>query len=71
MEWVFVLKMYTPNMCNNVEGIGKVVCWQNVKFVWKFSCEDCKGNKHFYVANISISDTREHNGDFWEVKKIG
>ena len=61
----------TPDMRDNVGKFEKVVFWENVKLVWKFSCEDCYGNKHFYVASIIIQNTREYNKDFWEVKRIG
>ena len=42
-----------------------------IRLVWKFTCKDGKGNKHFYSANIFIPDTREHNNEFWEITKIG
>lgn len=65
------VEIYTPDMRDNVGQQGNVAFWENVKFVWKFSCEDCQGNKHFYVASIIIPNTCEYNKDFWEVKKIG
>lgn len=65
------VEIFTPDMRDNVGQLEKVVFWENVKLVWKFSCEDCYGNKHFYVANIIIPNTYEHNKDFWEVKRIG
>lgn len=58
-------------MRDNVGKQGNVAFWGNVKFVWKFACEDCQGNKHFYVASIIIPNPCEYNKDFWEVKKIG
>lgn len=45
--------------------------WSNVKFEWKFSCEDMSGEKHFYSATIDIPNTGEFIGDFWKVIKIG
>lgn len=65
------VEMYTPDMRENVGRAEKVTFWENVKLVWKFSCEDCRGNKYFYVANIIIPNTGEYNKDFWEVKRIG
>lgn len=65
------VEMYTPDMQENVGRAEKVTFWENVKLVWKFSCEDFYGNKHFYVASIIIPSTYEYNKDFWEVKRIG
>lgn len=65
------VEMFTPDMRDNVETFGKVEYWKNIRLVWKFTCEDCKGIKHFYSANIFIPDTREHHSDFWEVTRIG
>ena len=65
------VEIYTPDMRENVGGAEKVTFWENVKLVWKFSCEDCQGNKHYYVANIIIPNTCEYNKDFWKVKRIG
>ena len=65
------VEMFTPDMRDNVEKFGKVEYWSDIKLVWKFTCEDSKGNKHFYSANIVIPDTREYNSEFWEIKKIG
>lgn len=65
------VEIYTPDMRDNVGQQGNVSFGENVKFVWKFSCEDCQGNKHFYVASIIIPNTCEYNKDFWKVKKIG
>lgn len=65
------IEMFTPDMRDNVEKFQKVEYWRDVKLVWKFTCEDCKGNKHFYSANIFIPDTREFHNKFWEVIRIG
>lgn len=65
------VEIYTLDMRDNVGREEKVAFWENVKLVWKFSCEDCYGNKHFYVASIIIPNTYEYNKDFWEVKRIG
>lgn len=65
------VEIYTPDMCNNIEKMRKVEFWENVKLVWKFSCEDCKGNRHFYVASIIIPSTKEYKGDFWNITQIG
>ena len=65
------VEMFTPDMRDNVETFGKVEFWKNIRLVWKFTCEDCKGIKHFYSANIFIPDTREHHNEFWEVTRIG
>lgn len=65
------VEIYTPDMRNNIEKMGKVEFWENVKLVWKFSCEDCKGNRHFYAASIIIPSTKEYKGDFWNIARIG
>lgn len=65
------VEMFTPNMHDNVEKFGKVEYWSDIKLVWKFTCEDSKGNKHFFSANIVIPDTREYHCEFWDIKKIG
>lgn len=65
------VEMFTPDMRGISEKIGEVTYWENVKFIWKFSCEDCKGNKHFYAASILIPTTKDYVGDFWTVTKIG
>lgn len=65
------VEIFTPNMRDNVEIFGKVEYWKNIRLVWKFTCEDCKGIKHFYSSNIFIPDTREHHNEFWEVIRIG
>jgi hypothetical protein len=65
------VEIYTPDMCNNIEKMRKVEFWENVKLVWKFSCEDCKGNRHFYAASIIIPSTKEYKGDFWNITQIG
>lgn len=64
-------EMFTPDMRNIIEKMSKVEFWENVKFTWKFSCEDCKGNRHFYAARITILSTKDYQGDFWEVTRIG
>lgn len=65
------VEMFTPDMRDNVEKFGKVEYWKDIRLVWKFTCEDCKGNKHFYFANIYIPDTKEFHNEFWEITKIG
>lgn len=65
------VEMFTPDMRDNVETFGKVEFWKNIRLVWKFTCEDSKGIKHFYSANIFIPDTREYHNEFWEVTRIG
>lgn len=65
------VEMFTPDMRDNIGTTGEKTYWQNVKLVWKFSCEDCKGNKHFYVASIVIPNTKNFKGDYWDVKRIG
>ena len=65
------VEVFTPDMRDNLENMRKVTYWENVKFVWKFSCEDYNGNRHFYAASIEIPTTKEYIGDFWKVIKIG
>ena len=65
------VEMFTPDMRDNPEKMRETIYWENVKFIWKFSCEDCKGNKHFYAASILIPTTKDYVGDFWTVTKIG
>lgn len=65
------VEMFTPDMRDIIEKMGKVTFWENVKLIWKFSCEDCKGNRHFYAASITIPTTKDYIGDFWDVTKIG
>ncbi|MCQ4638565.1 hypothetical protein NE619_17695 [Anaerovorax odorimutans] len=61
----------TPDMCDNVENRGQRNSWKNVKLVWKFSCDDYNGKKHYFAAEIFISNTGEFSDDYWEISKIG
>ena len=63
------IKNLTVNTSNMSDKNGRY--WSNVKFEWKFSCEDMSGEKHFYSATIDIPNTGEFIGDFWKVIKIG
>lgn len=65
------LEMETPNFRTGPNSAGKVEFWKDVKLVWKFSCEDCKGNRYFYRATIDIPDTKDYQGDFWKIERIG
>lgn len=65
------VELFTPDMRDNTEKMGEAIYWNNVKFIWKFSCEDCKGNKHFYAASMLVPTTKDYVGDFWTVTKIG
>lgn len=63
------IKNLTVNTSNMSDKNGRY--WSNVKFEWKFSCEDMSGEKHFYSATIDIPNTGKFIGDFWKVIKIG
>lgn len=65
------VEFFTPDMCDNGEKNGQIGHWENVKLVWKFSCDDCKGNKHFYSASLNIPNTNVFTGEYWEILKIG
>jgi hypothetical protein len=65
------VQIFTPDMRENINKMGKVEFWEHVNLVWKFSCEDCKGNRYFYAASIFIPSTKEYKGDFWKIKQIG
>lgn len=64
------LEIFTPDMRDNIDN-GQIRHWENVKLVWKFSCDDCKGNKHFYSASLIIPNTNMFEGAYWDVLKIG
>lgn len=64
------VEIFTPDMCDHVEKYGQVRYWENVKLVWKFSCDDSKGNKHFYSACLIIPKTNEFVGEYWKILKI-
>lgn len=65
------VEIFTPDMRDNVEKSGQIRHWENVKLVWKFSCDDCKGNKHFYSASLIIPNTNTFEGAYWDLVKIG
>ena len=45
--------------------------YENVEFVFEFSCEDEKYNKHYYRAVLRIPNTKDFVGDYWKVEKVG
>lgn len=65
------LEIGTPNFRTGPDLAGRVEAWKNVKLVWKFSCEDCKGNRFFYKASIDILNAMDYQGDYWKVERIG
>lgn len=64
------VEIFTPDMLDKDEK-NQIKNWKNVRLVWKFSCDDCKGNKHFYAACLTIPDTKVYVGDYWKISKIG
>ena len=44
---------------------------QGVRLCLKFSCDDEKGNRHYYQSSIVINDTYVYCGDLWKTEKIG
>lgn len=45
--------------------------YEDVEFVFEFSCEDEKYNKHYFRAVLSIPNTKDFVGDHWKVRKVG
>lgn len=45
--------------------------YENVEFVFEFSCEDEKYNKHYYRAVLYIPNTKDFVGDLWRIQKVG
>ena len=45
--------------------------YENVEFVFEFSCEDEKYNKHYFRAILGIPNTKDFVGDYWKVEKVG
>ena len=45
--------------------------YQDVDFVFEFSCEDEKYNKHYFRAILKIPNTKNFVGDSWKVEKVG
>lgn len=45
--------------------------YENVEFVFEFSCEDEKYNKHYFRATLNIPSTKDFIGDHWKVRKVG
>lgn len=45
--------------------------YENVEFVFEFSCEDEKYNKHYFRAVLNIPNTKDFVGDHWKVEKVG
>lgn len=65
------LEIFTPDMRGSIADNAQTESWENVKLIWKFSCDDFKGNPHFYSACLTIPNTKEYVGDYWDVNKIG
>lgn len=66
-----LIKVSTPDMCDDEKKTNSKSPWKNIKLIWKFSCDDNKGNTHFYSACTTILNTSEFSKDYWEVEKIG
>lgn len=47
------------------------VFYENVEFVFEFSCEDEKYNKHYFRAVLKIPSTKDFVKDHWKVEKVG
>ena len=45
--------------------------YEDVEFVFEFSCEDEKYNKHYYRAVLKIPNTKDFVGDCWKITKVG
>lgn len=45
--------------------------YENVEFVFEFSCEDEKYNKHYFRAVLKIPNTKDFVKDYWKVEKVG
>ena len=45
--------------------------YENVDFVFEFSCEDEKYNKHYFRATLRIPNTKDYVGKQWKVDKVG
>ena len=50
---------------------GKVSYLNNISLTFSFSCEDEKGNTHYYRAVANIASTQHFHKELWDVKKVG
>jgi len=61
-----IIQVETPNMYN----LAEKRVWNDIEFVFKFSCEDDKGNRHYMCATLAVESTDKWNGDYWKVEKL-
>lgn len=50
---------------------GGIRYYSNVSLSLSFSCEDEKGNTHYYRAMSTIPSTKEFHKGLWSVEKVG
>ena len=50
---------------------GNLQYYENVIFVFEFSCEDDTYNKHFFRATLDIDSTENFVKSSWNVEKVG
>ena len=67
-ETVIEFKML--NLSNRVSD-REFAFYENVEFVFEFSCEDEKYSKHYFRAVLEIPNTKEFVKDSWKVEKVG
>lgn len=67
-ETIAELKML--NLSQRVSD-REIKYYENVEFVFEFSCEDEKYNKHYFRAVLKIPNTKDFVKDYWKVEKVG
>lgn len=65
------LKINTPALIKRENNYSPVTYYENVKFILNFSCEDKRGNTHYFRATLKVLSTKDFCEDFWDLQKVG
>lgn len=65
------LKINTPVLIKRENNYSPVTYYENVKFILNFSCEDKRGNTHYFRATLKVLSTKDFCEDFWDLQKVG
>ena len=63
--------MNTPVLVKRENNYSPVTYYENVKFILNFSCEDKRGNTHYFRATLKVLSTKDFCEDFWDLQKVG
>lgn len=48
-----------------------ISCYNNISLIFEFSCEDEKGETHYYRSELNVPTTQKFTSNVWKTTKVG